>query len=61
MPSTKSYRLLHNQVIARSGAAQRLAGLRQQTMAEIRGHKSQQAASKALEAGSDHRGPVGGG
>ena len=35
MPSTKHYQGLHEQVIGRSGAAERLAALRQQTLAEI--------------------------
>ena len=36
MPSTKSYRLLHNRVMARPGAAERLATLRKKTLAEVR-------------------------
>lgn len=35
MPSTKNYRNLHNQVMSRPGAAERLAALRQETLAEI--------------------------
>lgn len=35
MPSTKNYRNLHNQVMARPGAAERLAALREETLAEI--------------------------
>lgn len=35
MPSTKSYRQLHEQVIARPGAVERLAELRRETLAEI--------------------------
>lgn len=35
MPSTKNYRRLHEQVAARPGAAERLAALRDQTLAEI--------------------------
>ncbi len=35
MPSTKSYRQLHKQVIARTGAIERLAELRKETLAEI--------------------------
>ena len=35
MPSTKSYRRLHEQVAARPGATERLAALRAQTLAEI--------------------------
>ncbi len=35
MPKTKNYRVLHDQVMARPGAAERLAELRQETLAEI--------------------------
>ncbi|MGH3441416.1 MAG: helix-turn-helix domain-containing protein [Nitriliruptorales bacterium] len=35
MPSTKNYRRLHDQVLARPGAADRLAALREETLAEI--------------------------
>jgi DNA-binding Xre family transcriptional regulator len=35
MPSTKSYRDLHDEVTARPGAAERLAALRKETLAEI--------------------------
>ncbi len=35
MPSTKNYRSLHAQVMARPGAAERLAALREETLAEI--------------------------
>ena len=35
MPNTKNYQELHERVIARPGAAERLAALRQQTLAEI--------------------------
>lgn len=35
MPSTKSYRELHDQVIAHPGAAERLAALRNETLADI--------------------------
>lgn len=35
MPSTKSYRELHDQVVARPEAADRLAALRDDTLAEI--------------------------
>ena len=35
MSSTKSYRTLHDQVVARPGALQRLASLRHETLAEI--------------------------
>lgn len=61
MPSTKSYRQLHEQVVARPGAARRLAGIRKEILAEMKEHQFRQADSQALEAGSDHRGLVGGG
>jgi DNA-binding XRE family transcriptional regulator len=35
MPSTKDYRRLHEQVVSRPGAAERLAALREETLAEI--------------------------
>ena len=35
MPSTQSYRALHDEVLARPGAEQRLAALRSETLAEI--------------------------
>ncbi len=35
MPSTKNYRELHDQVVSRPGAAERLAALRNETLAEI--------------------------
>jgi len=35
MPSTKSYRELHDRVASRSGAVERLAALRKETLAEI--------------------------
>ena len=35
MPNTKSFRDLHDQVLARPGAAERLAALRKETLAEI--------------------------
>lgn len=35
MPSTKNYRELHDQVMARPGAVERLAALREDTLAEI--------------------------
>jgi len=35
MPSTNSYQKLHDQVVARPGAADRLAKLREETLAEI--------------------------
>ena len=36
MPSTKNYRQLHNRIVATPGAAERLAGLRKETLAEVR-------------------------
>ena len=35
MPSAKSYRTLHDEVLARPGAGERLAALRSETLAEI--------------------------
>lgn len=35
MPKTKNFRILHEQVMARPGAAERLAALREKTLAEI--------------------------
>jgi len=35
VPRTKRYRTLHDQVVARPGAAERLAALREDTLAEI--------------------------
>lgn len=35
MPDTKNFRDLHEQVLARPGAAERLAALRKETLAEI--------------------------
>jgi len=60
IPSTKSYRQLQEQVASRPGASKRLAGLRKRTLAEMKEHEFRQAASQAPEAGSDHRGQVGG-
>jgi len=39
MPSTKNYRQLHKQIIARPGAVERLAELRKETLAEIELHE----------------------
>lgn len=58
-PTIKSYRLLHSQVTARPGAAQRLARLRKLTLVEMMEYKFQQALCRSPEAGSDYRGPVG--
>lgn len=58
MPSTKSYRQLHEQVVARPGAARRLAGLRKQTLAEMKVYKFQKALRPSPEAGSDCREPA---
>ena len=60
MPSTRSYRKLHEQVASRPGAARRLICLRKRTLAEMKELKFRQADSQALEAGSDYRGQVGG-
>jgi DNA-binding XRE family transcriptional regulator len=35
MPSAKSYRRLHDQVLSRPGTAERLAALREETLADI--------------------------
>jgi len=43
MPSTKSYRNLHDRVVARPGAAERLAALREDTLAEIGLYKLRRA------------------
>ena len=55
MPSTKSYRQLHDRVTARPGAAERLAELRKETLAEmglyeLRGalHRSQEDLAAAI-------------
>lgn len=45
MPSTKSYKILHEQVTARPGAEERLAALRKATLDEIR-LREQRRASK---------------
>ena len=60
MPSATNYRLLHRQVVARPGAAQRLAGLRKRTLIEMWEYELQQILSPSPEAGSDCRGPGGG-
>lgn len=60
MPSTKSYRQLHERVTSRPGAGLRLAALRKRTLAETKEHRFRQAANQALRAGPDYRGPVGG-
>lgn len=43
MPSTKSYRLLHDQIAARPGAAKRLTELRMATSAEVRLYRHREA------------------
>ena len=35
MASTRSYRILHDEVVARPGATERLSALRDETLAEI--------------------------
>ena len=47
MPSTKSYRNLHDQVMARPGAAERLAALREDTLAEIGLYKLRRALERS--------------
>lgn len=46
MPSTKSYKLLHEQVVARPGARERLAALRKATLQEIRLYEQRQASQQ---------------
>lgn len=46
MPSTKSYKLLHEQVTARPGAEERLAALRKATLQEIRLYEQRQASKQ---------------
>lgn len=46
MPSTKSYKLLHEQVTARPGAEERLAALRKATLQEISRYEQRQASSQ---------------
>lgn len=55
MPTTKSYRRLHNWVAARPGAAERLAELRKKTMAEMRLYELDQSSKVP----SDCRSPEG--
>jgi DNA-binding XRE family transcriptional regulator len=43
MPSTKNYRELHEQVASGTGAAERLAALRNETLAEIGLHELRRA------------------
>lgn len=43
MPSTKSYRNLHDKVVSRPGATERLAALREQTVAEVGLHELRRA------------------
>ena len=47
MPSTKNYGELHEQVAARPGAAERLAALRDETMAEIGLHDLRRALDRS--------------
>lgn len=47
MPSTKSYRQLHEKVAARPGAGQRLAALRDETLAEIGLHELRRAIGRS--------------
>lgn len=46
MPSTKSYKLLHEQVTARPGAEERLAALRKATLREISLHEQRQTSKQ---------------
>jgi DNA-binding transcriptional regulator YiaG len=43
MPSTRSYKELHDRVVARPGASERLTALRDQTLAEIDLHDLRRA------------------
>jgi DNA-binding XRE family transcriptional regulator len=47
MPSTKSYRDLHDEVTARPGAAERLPALRNETLAEIGLHELRRALDRS--------------
>lgn len=47
MPSAKSYKLLHEQVVARPGAEERLAALRESTLEEIGRYELRQASEQA--------------
>lgn len=47
MPSAKSYKLLHEQVVARPGAEERLAELRESTLEEIGRYELRQASRQA--------------
>lgn len=47
MPSTKSYKLLHEQVVARPGAEERLAALREATLEEIGLYELRQALERS--------------
>lgn len=60
MPSTKSYRQLHERVATRPGAALRLAGLQKRTLLEMKEYKLQQAPCRVSQSELDFRGPVDG-
>lgn len=47
MPSTKNYRQLHDQVVSRPGAAERLAALREETLTEIGLHELRRALERS--------------
>lgn len=47
MPSTKNYRELHDEVVTRPGAAERLAALREETLVEIGLHELRRALERS--------------
>lgn len=47
MPSTKSYKILHEQVVASPGAEERLAVLREETLEEIRLYELRQVLERS--------------
>lgn len=47
MPSTRNYRKLHDQVVSRPGAAERLAALREETLTEIGLHELRRALERS--------------
>ena len=47
MPSVRSYKLLHEQVVARPGAEERLAALREATLEEIGRYELRQDAERS--------------
>lgn len=51
MPTTRSYRQLHDRVTARPGAAEQLAELRTETLAEMRLYGLQQSSGPVPDSG----------